>query len=88
MYYQTSLLSFMANKLGRIEGEKGENCLLIHKMGIKMKIKINTELRVVTFKLDGDLLQKLDLYAVNAGVTRSEVIREALKRYLASKVRE
>ncbi len=28
MYYQISLLSFMANKLRRIEGEKGENCLL------------------------------------------------------------
>jgi hypothetical protein len=28
MYYQASLLSFMANKLGRIDGEKGENCLL------------------------------------------------------------
>ncbi len=28
MYYQTSLLSFMANKLRRIEGEKGENSLL------------------------------------------------------------
>jgi hypothetical protein len=28
MYYQTSLLSFMANKLGRIDSEKGENCLL------------------------------------------------------------
>ncbi len=47
-----------------------------------MKIKINTELRVVTFKLDEDLLQKLDLYAVNARVTRSEVIREALKLFL------
>ncbi len=30
-----------------------------------MKIKINTQLRVVTFKLDEDLLQNLDLYAVN-----------------------
>ncbi len=48
-----------------------------------MKIKINTELRVVTFKLDEDLLQKLDLYAVNARVTRSEVIREALKLFLS-----
>jgi len=28
MYYQASLLSFMANKLGWIDSEKGENCLL------------------------------------------------------------
>ena len=41
-------------------------------------------MRVVTFKLDVDLLQKLDLYAVNSGLTRSQVIREALKRYLTS----
>ncbi len=40
-------------------------------------------MRVVTFKLEEELLQKLDLYAVNARVTRSEVIREALKRYLS-----
>jgi len=28
MYYQASLLSFMANRLGQIESEKGENYLL------------------------------------------------------------
>jgi len=28
MYYQASLLSFMANRLGWIDSEKGENCLL------------------------------------------------------------
>ncbi len=39
-------------------------------------------MRVVTFKLEEELLQKLDLYAVNARVTRSEVIREALKLFL------
>jgi metal-responsive CopG/Arc/MetJ family transcriptional regulator len=52
-----------------------------------MEIKLNPEMRVVTFRLDEDLLQKLDLYAINSGVTRSEVIREALEIYLASKVR-
>jgi len=40
-------------------------------------------MRVLSVKLDEDLFQKLDLYAVNARVTRSEVIREALKIYLA-----
>jgi metal-responsive CopG/Arc/MetJ family transcriptional regulator len=47
-----------------------------------MKIRLHTEKRVITFKLEEELLRKLDLYAVNARVTRSEVIREALKRYL------
>jgi len=55
-----------------------------------MKIKVNPEMRVVTFKLEEELLQKLDLYAVNSRVTRSEVIREALRLYfsLKSQVRE
>jgi len=44
-------------------------------------IKLNTQMRVLTVKLDEDLLQKLDLYAVKLGVTRSEVIREALRLY-------
>jgi len=40
---------------------------------------------VITFKLEEDLLQELDLYAVNSRVTRSEVIREALIKYLREK---
>ena len=39
-------------------------------------------MRVVTFKLEEELLQKLDLYAVNMRLTRSEVIREAIKGFL------
>ncbi|MDT7875345.1 MAG: ribbon-helix-helix protein, CopG family [Sulfolobaceae archaeon] len=42
-------------------------------------------MRVITFKLEEDLLQELDLYAVNSRVTRSEVIREALIKYLREK---
>ena len=45
-----------------------------------MEIKLNG-MRVVTFKLDEDLLQKLDLYAINSGLTRSDIIKEALKLY-------
>ncbi len=44
-------------------------------------IKLNTQMRVVTVKLEEELLQKLDLYAVNSGLTRSDVIREALESY-------
>ena len=54
-------------------------------MGGKMKIRIRTEMRVVTFKLEEDLLQKLDLYAINSRATRSDIIREALKQYLRTK---
>ncbi|MFP3214082.1 MAG: ribbon-helix-helix protein, CopG family [Nitrososphaeria archaeon] len=39
-------------------------------------------MRVVAFKLGEDLLQKLDLYAVNMRLSRSEVIREAIESYL------
>jgi metal-responsive CopG/Arc/MetJ family transcriptional regulator len=46
-----------------------------------MEIKLNPEMRVVTVKVEEDLLQKLELYAMKLGVTRSEVIREALRRY-------
>ncbi|QGA54543.1 ribbon-helix-helix protein, CopG family [Sulfolobus sp. E5-1-F] len=39
-------------------------------------------MRVVTFKVDEELLTKLDLYCVNNRKERSEVIREAIKFYL------
>ncbi|BBL48371.1 ribbon-helix-helix protein, CopG family [Metallosphaera sedula] len=39
-------------------------------------------MRVVTFKADEGLLQRLDLYATNNRQYRSEVIREAIEFYL------
>jgi metal-responsive CopG/Arc/MetJ family transcriptional regulator len=39
-------------------------------------------MRVITFKAEEDLLLKLDLYAANKRISRSEIIREALKKYL------
>ena len=44
-------------------------------------------MRTVTFKLDEELLQQLDLYCVNNAKERSEVIREAIKFYLSCKGR-
>ncbi len=44
-------------------------------------------MRVVTFKLPDDLLEELDRYALSAGVSRSEVIRDAIMVYLRSRVR-
>ena len=46
-----------------------------------MEIKLNPEMRVLTFKLDEELLQELDLYVIKSGLTRSQVIREALESY-------
>lgn len=39
-------------------------------------------MRVVTFKVDEFLLEELDRAAKSLGITRSEVIREALINYL------
>jgi Ribbon-helix-helix protein, copG family. len=50
---------------------------------------INTQIegdmmRIVTFKLEEELLQQLDLYCINNKLDRSSVIREAIKLYLSS----
>ncbi|BCS94171.1 hypothetical protein L3N51_01185 [Metallosphaera sp. J1] len=39
-------------------------------------------MRVITFKAEEDLLLKLDLYAANKRTPRSEIIRDALRKYL------
>ena len=39
-------------------------------------------LRVVTFKLDEHLLEKIDRIALRTGRTRSDVIRDAIERLL------
>ncbi len=40
--------------------------------------------RIVTFKIEEELLAALDRYARSKRLTRSEVIREAIERLLAS----
>jgi metal-responsive CopG/Arc/MetJ family transcriptional regulator len=40
--------------------------------------------RVVTFKLEEELLQQLDLYCINNKLDRSSVIREAIEFYLSN----
>jgi len=40
-------------------------------------------MRIVTFKVDEELLELLDLYCVNNKLHRSEVIRDAIKLYLS-----
>ncbi len=44
-------------------------------------------MRVVTFKMDEDLLEKLDTYARLKGMTRSEAIRLAIKKLLEEEPR-
>ena len=39
-------------------------------------------MRVVTFKVDEDLLERLDTYARLKGITRSEAIRRAIEKLL------
>ena len=39
-------------------------------------------MKVVTFKIDDELLEKLELYAINRKLSRSDVIREAIQRFL------
>lgn len=41
-----------------------------------------TMLRVITFKIDDDLLEKLDDFSRMKGIPRSEVIRKAIEHYL------
>ena len=40
-------------------------------------------MRIVTFKVDEELLELLDLYCINSKLHRSEVIRDAIKLYLS-----
>ena len=41
-------------------------------------------MKVVTFKIEEDLLARVDEYATSRGETRSEVIRKALEMFLNS----
>jgi len=40
-------------------------------------------MRIVTFKLEEDLLEQLDLYCINNKLDRSSVIRQAIRFYLS-----
>jgi len=40
-------------------------------------------LRVITFKIDSDMLNILDRYAIKHGLNRSEAIRQAIAKLLA-----
>ncbi len=39
-------------------------------------------MRIITFKIDEDLLEQVDLYAQKENTTRSEFIRKAIIEYL------
>jgi metal-responsive CopG/Arc/MetJ family transcriptional regulator len=44
--------------------------------------------KVVTFKIEEELLNKIDEFALEKNMTRSEVIRRALKTYLERETRK
>ncbi len=44
--------------------------------------------KVVTFKIEEELLDKIDQFALEKNMTRSEVIRRALKTYLERETRK
>ena len=39
-------------------------------------------MRIITFKIDDELLERLDLVAQRVGATRSELIRKAIIMYI------
>ena len=49
----------------------------------KRKQHHETDMATISFKLDRELLEKLEAYTKANGLTKSEVIREALEEYLA-----
>lgn len=44
--------------------------------------------KVVTFKIEEELLDKIDQFALEKNMTRSEIIRRALKTYLERETRK
>jgi len=44
-------------------------------------------MRVVTFKLRDEELEELDRFAARSGLTRSDVIRKAIKEYIRGNVK-
>ena len=45
-------------------------------------------MRVVTFKIEEDVLELVDKIAIEKGLYRSEVIREAVKEFIRRKLLE
>ena len=44
-------------------------------------------MKIVTFKVDDDLLTMLDSYAINHGETRSETIRKAIRKMVEEDIK-
>ncbi|MCD6085011.1 MAG: ribbon-helix-helix protein, CopG family [Desulfurococcales archaeon] len=44
-------------------------------------------MRVVTFKIRDEELEELDRFAARSGLTRSDVIRKAIKEYIGGNAR-
>ena len=70
----------------RVEKLKYLNTLKFN-IGNKMsRAKIlKKPMKVISFKIDDELLTVLDLYAINKRASRSEIIREAIFEFLNKK---
>ena len=53
-----------------------------YKASKQQKKQHETDMVTISFKLDRELLEKLEAYTKANGLTKSEVIREALEEYL------
>ena len=56
--------------------------MVIHEFLYRNHHKGERNFRVVSFKLEEELLEKLEVYARKRGMTKSEVIRRALQKYI------
>jgi metal-responsive CopG/Arc/MetJ family transcriptional regulator len=39
-------------------------------------------MKMISIKIEDELIEKVDLYATNKGISRSETIRYAIKKFL------
>jgi metal-responsive CopG/Arc/MetJ family transcriptional regulator len=53
---------------------------------VKLVIDGKIDIVIVTFKIRRELLNQMDIVAQKLGVTRSELIRQAITNYIKDKV--
>jgi metal-responsive CopG/Arc/MetJ family transcriptional regulator len=50
------------------------------------RLYLEEKMRVVTFKVEEDLLELLDRYAIRQGLNRSEAIRKAIEKVVNEEI--
>ena len=72
----------MFHHLTRVHYDDLTNLIESYKASKQQKKQHETDMVTISFKLDRELLEKLEAYTKANGLTKSEVIREALDEYL------